>query len=166
MTFILWFAFTAEQFLLQGPPCLSVQSNLALTDRNIDAKNSLKVVLKPWDYEFFSTTTHFCEMLTVRPLLDSMLVTFRVPNSSSNCLPRGMGKMRNQYFYSSRNWEMGNKLFSFPREWGINLPPRGSPKFPKISNHLNLKQIQHFFEPIFYSIQMWKTIHFSSLLKS
>ena len=52
---------------LQGPPCLSVQSNLALTDKDMDAKNVLKVILKSWDYEF-------CEMLTVRPLLDAVLV--------------------------------------------------------------------------------------------
>ena len=29
----------------------------------------------------------------------------RVPNSSWNCLPQGMGKMRNHYFYSSGNGE-------------------------------------------------------------
>ena len=68
---------------MQGPPCLSVQSNLALTDRNMHAKIFLKVVLKSWDYEFFGTTTHFCEMLTVRPLLDSMLVTFSFKNKFS-----------------------------------------------------------------------------------
>ena len=35
-------------------------------------KTILKVVLKSWDYEFFGTTTHFYEMLTMRPLLDQM----------------------------------------------------------------------------------------------
>ena len=27
---------------VQGPPCLSVQSNIAMTDRNMDAKNSFE----------------------------------------------------------------------------------------------------------------------------
>ena len=38
---------------LQVLPCLTVLSNLALTDRNMDAKNYLKVVLKSWDNDFF-----------------------------------------------------------------------------------------------------------------
>ena len=82
----------------------------------------------------------------------------RVPNSSWNCLSRGMGKMRNYCFYSSGNGVMGNKLFSFPS--GMRNKTLSS-RFPKISNHLN---IRGFFEPIFYAIQMWETIHFSNIV--
>ena len=60
-----------------------VQSKLALTDRNMHAKNYLKVVLRSWDYAFFGTTTHFYEMHTVCPPLDPMLVTFSFKNKIS-----------------------------------------------------------------------------------
>ena len=66
-------------------------------------------------------------------------------------IPRGMGKWGISFFHSPGNEE---KTF----------PPRGSPKFPKISKCLNLRQIERFFEPIFYSIQMCKTIHFSNIV--
>ena len=47
------------------------------------AKKILNVVLKYWDYAFFGTTTHFYEMLTVRPLLDLMLLTLSFKNEFS-----------------------------------------------------------------------------------
>ena len=68
---------------LQGPPWLSVQSKLALTDRNMHAKKILKVVLRSWGCAFFGTTTHFYEMHTVCPPLDPMLVTFSFKNKIS-----------------------------------------------------------------------------------
>ena len=54
-------------------------------------------------------------------------MTIRGANTSWNCLPRGKRKMRNHYFYSPGNEEMGNKLISFPGEWGsrISQNPRG-----------------------------------------
>ena len=59
----------------------------------------------------------------------SSCAVFRGANSSWNCLPRGMRKMRNHFFYSSGNEETGNKLILFPGEWGINL---SSSRIPKI----------------------------------
>ena len=53
---------------------------------------------------------------------------------------------------------MGNKLFLFPD------PPRGSPKFPKISEHLSLEQIKHFFEQIFLFNSNVKKKSFCKLL--
>jgi hypothetical protein len=67
-------------FKIQGPPCLSVQSKLTLTDRNRQAKTFLKVVLKSWDYDIFGTTTSLYEMHTLRPLLDQMPVTLSSKN--------------------------------------------------------------------------------------
>ena len=64
-------------YLLQGPPYLSVQSKLSLTDRNMHAKKFLKVGLKSWDWGIFGTTTSFYEMHTAHPLLDQMSVTFK-----------------------------------------------------------------------------------------
>ena len=55
----------------------------------------------------------------------------RGANSSWNCLPRGMRKMRNHFFYSSGNEETGNKLISFPGEWGIHLSSSRIPKIPQ-----------------------------------
>ena len=60
---------------VQGPPRLSEQNKLALTERNMHAKIILKVVLKSWDYDIFGTTTSFYEMHTLRPLLNQMSVT-------------------------------------------------------------------------------------------
>jgi hypothetical protein len=68
---------------IQGPPCLSVQSKLALTDRNMHAKKIWKMVLKSWDYEFVCTATHFYEMLTVLHLLGPMWVTLSFKNKFS-----------------------------------------------------------------------------------
>ena len=82
----------------------------------------------------------------------------RVPNSSWNCLSRGMGKMRNYCFHSSGNGVMGNKLFSFPS--GMRNKTLSS-RFPKISNHLNTR---FFLNQSFYAIQMWETIHFSNIV--
>ena len=45
--------------MIQGPPWLSGQSNLALTDRNMHANKCLKVVLKSRDYAFFGSGTIF-----------------------------------------------------------------------------------------------------------
>ena len=56
----------------------------------------------------------------------------RPPNSSLNFLPWGIGKMRNHFFYSLRNGEMGNNLFI---SWGMRKQPflfevpRNSPIF-------------------------------------
>ena len=47
--------------MLQGPPWLSGQSKLALTDRDMHANKCLKVVLKSWDYAFFGTAASFYE---------------------------------------------------------------------------------------------------------
>ena len=57
---------------LQGPPWLSALSKLALTDRNMNAKITLKIDL---DLDIFGTTTIFKEMLTVCPQLDQMSVS-------------------------------------------------------------------------------------------
>ena len=64
-----------EWGFLQGLPWLSALFELSLTERNMDAKIYLKVVLKSWDYDIFGTTTSFCEMHTLRPLIDQMSVT-------------------------------------------------------------------------------------------
>lgn len=45
----------------------------------------------------------------------------RVPNSSLKFLPRGMRKLRNQFFYSSRFGELGILFISFPGAWGITF---------------------------------------------
>jgi hypothetical protein len=65
---------------VQGQRRLSVQSKLALTERNMYADIFLKVVLKSWDSDIFGTTTLFYEMHTVRPLFDQMSVTLGFKN--------------------------------------------------------------------------------------
>ena len=40
--------------------------------RNMQVRCGLKVVWESWDWIFLGITTSFCEMLTVRPLLDQM----------------------------------------------------------------------------------------------
>ena len=77
------YTFWAMPILIFGPVYFFLGHPLAMIDRNMDAKNSLKLVLKFWDYEFFGTTTLFYEMLTVGSLFDSKLATFSFKNKFS-----------------------------------------------------------------------------------
>ena len=56
-----------QEIIIQGPPLLSGQSELDLTDRNMQANKFLKVVLKSWDYAFLGTATIFYEHFYFAP---------------------------------------------------------------------------------------------------
>ena len=58
--------------IVQGPSWQSVYFKLSLMDRNVQVRFCLKVVLEFWDWIILGIITSFCEMLTVRPLLDQM----------------------------------------------------------------------------------------------
>ena len=59
-------------FLLQGISYWNVKNNLSPTDRNMQVRFGLKVVLEFWKGEIFGITTNFYEMLTERHLLDQI----------------------------------------------------------------------------------------------
>ena len=61
--------------VLQGVSHWNVSFEVSLTDRNTQVKFCLKVVFECRDQIFFGITTSFCEIFTVRPLLDQMWIT-------------------------------------------------------------------------------------------
>ena len=85
-------------------------------------------LLKSLDvYQVFGKIVFYCKIKNCLEISAKV----RGASSSWNCLPRGMSKMRNHYFYSSGNEETGNKLISFLGEWGINLSSSRIPKIPQ-----------------------------------
>ena len=59
---------------IQGVSHWNVSVELSLTDWNMQVRLWLKVVLERWAWIFLGITTRFCEMLTVRPLLDQIWI--------------------------------------------------------------------------------------------
>ena len=76
---LLWF-YSGDWKISSLPLCEGVSHwfvtfKLPLTDRNMQVRFCLKVVLESWDSIFLGITTSFCEILTVSPQLDQMWTT-------------------------------------------------------------------------------------------
>ena len=55
------------EVIIQGVSHWNVSFEMSLTDRSMQVKLCLKVVLECWDWIFLGLTTSFCEMLTIGP---------------------------------------------------------------------------------------------------